>query len=285
MDEATVARFLEAILPVVLDAGEFAVQAQVNVQNIGKAADEESQSTPVEFVKLREQAKTIVDEQVQEKILLAVYSAFGEKFARIDGEEDTPSKGFFTQADSDITLVIDPIDGTLQYLKGSKDYSVNIALVSKGEVLCAVQYFPAYGRLYLLDEEKSAFVCIYEKQNLMRVDRLQPPATVKTETIYVNHRVPNQECLANTYAVVKDADGIVLWTDAFFKCTSGEYAAVLLFRPQIRDMLLGSMIAAMPGGYAVDFAGNPIKWPDGGRIQEVIFGFGELPADIKACFA
>lgn len=273
--------FIKVIIPTVLDAGKFALEQQGQVQNVGK--DIKIQSDDNDFLIQRKQAKTVIDEQVQEKLLLAAHAALIGESVRIDAEEDTPSKHLFPTEGTEAVLVIDPIDGTLQYLNGSAEYSINLALVSKGDIVSALQYFPAHKMLYVIDSDGKPYCCLCDEDGIVEKKPLLPPDGVQNEILYVNHRVPQQACLARTHTVIKDSDGAVLWSDAFFKCIHGEYKAALFVRPYIWDIVLGAIIAAMPGGYAVDFKGKKIVWPDGGRVPEIAFGFGTLPPEIKEC--
>src|SRR3989344_1452293 len=274
-------QFVRTMIPVVLGAGRFALDQQGHVENIRKYVQIRSDDNT--FLVERKQAKTVIEEQVQETLLLAAHAALAGQSVRIDAEERTASTRLFTSEEADATLIIDPIDGTLQYLNGSPEYSINLALVSRGDVLFALQYFPADKTLYLLDADGRSYHCMCDGDGIVEKKLLEPPQVVKSKIVHANHRVPQQECISQTYTVVKDLDGAVLWSKAFFNCISGEYRVVLFSRPYIWDVVLGAIIAAMPSGYAVDFKGNKVVWPNGGRVPEIAFGFGELPEEIKTC--
>ena len=285
MTENRIVSFVEKITPTVLEAGHFALESQGTAKNIGKD-DEESNPSDTEYIKQVKQAKTIIDEQVQEKLLIAAHSILGTKI-HLDAEEDTPSKKLFSSKDADITLVIDPIDGTLQYLNGSNAWTVCIALLSKGEVLAALVYFPSRKTLYLLDTDAKSYICECNESKIISKKLMQSPKEVRNEIVYVNHRVSEEtiDYLSKRFTIVKYTDAIVSWAQALLKCVSGEYEAIILAKPQIRDVLLGAVIERMSGGYAVDFTGKKILWPNGGRIPEVVFGFGILSDEIKNCLS
>jgi len=44
--------------------------------------------------------------------------------------------------------IVDPLDGTKEFISGGGDYTVNIALVNKGEPVLGVVYAPAKGEMY-----------------------------------------------------------------------------------------------------------------------------------------
>ncbi len=87
-----------------------------------------------------------------------------------------------------------------------------------------------------------------------------------------------------SYKVFDDINGKIVWPDALLKCLSGEYAACLFHSAQIRDILLGAIIEKVKGGYAMDWKGNNLVWPDGGRVPTSIFGFENPPDDLLGCF-
>lgn len=53
-----------------------------------------------------------------------------------------------TDIKSDYFWLVDPLDGTRGFIKGDKDYTVNIALIHNHEPILGVVYAPAWGELY-----------------------------------------------------------------------------------------------------------------------------------------
>jgi myo-inositol-1(or 4)-monophosphatase len=91
--------------------------------------------------KIREDIVTNIDLE-SEKIIIGILSAefphwniFSEEAGRVD-------KG------SDHTFVIDPIDGTKEYIRGLPLFNVSIALKHRDELIAAVVYRPAENVLY-----------------------------------------------------------------------------------------------------------------------------------------
>lgn len=274
--------FIQEIIPVLLKAGELAVASQGKVANIGKQVAHDERLP--EWIKQEHQAKTEIDEKVQEMILVAVQGIFGINGVKIDGEEDTPTKKLFTDKTASTTIIIDPIDGTLQYLNGSRWFSVNIGVVQNGNIVTSLVYFPITRKLYYLDEHKTPYLAIYKSDLQMETrQELTHPKNPDVRHVYTNNRVPLEAIASlkkNGYIVIQD-DGKVTWLEAQLNCLSGKFAACIFKSPQIRDVLLGSLIQKMPRGYAVGWDGGDIAWPDGGRLTSVFFGFGELSDKIK----
>jgi myo-inositol-1(or 4)-monophosphatase len=63
-----------------------------------------------------------------------------------------------TQGDSEYQWVIDPLDGTTNFLHGFPQYAVSIALLHKGQLSQAVVYDPARNDLYTASRGRGAFV-------------------------------------------------------------------------------------------------------------------------------
>lgn len=63
--------------------------------------------------------------------------------------EETVSQGTVTDlSQADYFWLVDPLDGTREFIKGGNDFTVNIALIHKGEPVLGVVYVPAQDVLY-----------------------------------------------------------------------------------------------------------------------------------------
>jgi fructose-1,6-bisphosphatase/inositol monophosphatase family enzyme len=93
------------------------------------------------------QALTAVDLATQDVILHLLHAEMPE--VAMDAEEDTPTVALFEPADAQRALVVvDPVDGTLNYIRGSRDYAVMGALLREGRYTAAVVHFPVHGTSY-----------------------------------------------------------------------------------------------------------------------------------------
>lgn len=284
MDEVNLEQFIKVAKESMLKVGELAISCQDDVVNLGKNIEILQNDTPI----LQEEraAKTIIDEKVQEWILTEFLKILDVKNVKLDAEEDTPTTKLFTTRKAPFTLVIDPIDGTLEYIKRHDTYSICVCLIYLEEILTALVYFPKRRVLYFIDKNKKAYMSVYsDKLELKETELLKAPKYI-AKSIYRNHRVPQDiaNCLEATgYKVQDDAIDRALWPEALLKCIKGEYKVCLFRASEIRDLLLGAIIEKIDSGYAVDWEGNKLKWPNGGRIDKVIFGFGNPEKEIIEC--
>ncbi|MDE7007190.1 MAG: 3'(2'),5'-bisphosphate nucleotidase CysQ [Lachnospiraceae bacterium] len=61
---------------------------------------------------------------------------------------------------NDYCFVVDPLDGTKEFLKRNGQFTVNIALAYKGKPVMGVIYVPVTGELYWASEKSGAFLTV-----------------------------------------------------------------------------------------------------------------------------
>ncbi|MGD9107951.1 MAG: 3'(2'),5'-bisphosphate nucleotidase CysQ [Gammaproteobacteria bacterium] len=66
--------------------------------------------------------------------------------------------GDFTMPQNDKFWVVDPLDGTKEFISGSDEFTINIALVENGVPLLGVVSVPAYNEIYYAIRGVGAFV-------------------------------------------------------------------------------------------------------------------------------
>jgi fructose-1,6-bisphosphatase/inositol monophosphatase family enzyme len=107
------------------------------VQNIGK----QGQSSP------EGAALSVADLATQDVLLLRLAESFAG--TAVDAEEDTDAVRLFAApAPGQALIVLDPIDGSLNYLDGSRDYAVMGAWIEEDCFLASVVHFPALDATY-----------------------------------------------------------------------------------------------------------------------------------------
>ncbi|MXN67237.1 3'(2'),5'-bisphosphate nucleotidase CysQ [Stappia sp. GBMRC 2046] len=62
-------------------------------------------------------------------------------------------------ASADRFFLVDPLDGTKEFIAGRSDYTVNIALIEKNQPVCGVVHAPARGTSYAGGRECGAYLC------------------------------------------------------------------------------------------------------------------------------
>lgn len=88
---------------------------------------------------------TIADERADAHISAGLRAAFPDVALVTEEQSDSHS------ISSDTFLIVDPLDGTKEFVKRRGDFTVNIALVVNGVSVRGVVYAPAKGRLFYTD--------------------------------------------------------------------------------------------------------------------------------------
>ncbi len=130
-------KFVEVFRAAAAQAGAVARRLQGEVENVGK----EGFSCP------EGEALSAADLAAQDVLLLRLAESFGD--VAMDAEEDTQSVARFAPPDvAQPLVVVDPIDGSFNYLRGSKDYAVMGAWVEQARFDAVVLYYPAWRVTY-----------------------------------------------------------------------------------------------------------------------------------------
>jgi myo-inositol-1(or 4)-monophosphatase len=66
--------------------------------------------------------------------------------------------GLIAGEDPESTWIVDPLDGTTNFLRGMPTFAVNIALEQRGEIVAAVTYVPAMDELFHARKGQGAFL-------------------------------------------------------------------------------------------------------------------------------
>ena len=131
MNEVDCQGLAGALLPVVLAAG----RTQMQYYNAGVAVETKSDDSPV----------TTADREAEAMILAAL--------ARIAPDipvvaEEAASAGDIPQIGTRFFLV-DPLDGTKEFIHQRGEFTVNIALIDQGQPVFGIVYAPAMAELYV----------------------------------------------------------------------------------------------------------------------------------------
>ncbi|MCA2411854.1 3'(2'),5'-bisphosphate nucleotidase CysQ [Rhizobium leguminosarum bv. viciae 248] len=123
-------QLVEALIPVIRKAGD----AALALQDDDVAVRAKEDGSPVTSADL-------ASNDILRAACLALFPAMP-----VFSEED--SRVFEARKDSEPVLVIDPLDGTKEFIKGRDEFAVNIALVEDGHASAGLIYAPARDRLF-----------------------------------------------------------------------------------------------------------------------------------------
>jgi len=115
-------------------------------RDFGEVAElQVSKKGPADFVS----AADIKSEQVLFEALIAARPGYG-----FLGEE----RGLIAGTDKTHTWIVDPLDGTTNFLHAIPHFAVTVALERAGQIVAGVTYNPATGELFWAEKGRGAFV-------------------------------------------------------------------------------------------------------------------------------
>ncbi len=203
-----------------------------------------STKSPNDFV-------TEVDKAAEETIIdtiLAAYPSHG-----ILGEETGTSRG---NPNSEFVWIIDPLDGTTNFIHGFPVYAVSIALAWRGQVQQAVVYDPTRNDLFYASKGKGAYL--------------------NDRRLRVSKRIKLSDCLIGTGFPFRRGDDVKRYIDMFesvmTQCAglrrpgaasldlcyvaAGYYDAFFETGLSPWDVAAGSLIITEAGGLVGNFTGE-----------------------------
>ncbi|WP_194838733.1 inositol monophosphatase family protein [Nocardia sp. XZ_19_369] len=270
----------QQVILALMQAGAVARGFEGKVANDGKVDDT---AMPHDTPELRERraAKTTVDVVVQDVLLIAAAAYWGSGLS-LDAEEESSMRRLFRRSDS-ATLVIDPIDGTMEYLLGRDSYSICLGLASRGRFGPVYIYFPRRDQLYWTSEQDEALMAAGASiKSPLEVTHIKPQLS-DSNIVYVNGRVPveaQNELRDLGLTIVDDTENDRGAPNCLIDCINGRALCYVSHTRQMRDIMLGAVIAAIPQGYALNWEGKALEWPNGGRVPRAVFGVGHLSSKI-----
>lgn len=84
------------------------------------------------------------------------HSFLGEE--GVEAGPEAASKAISEAIDAEYLWIVDPVDGTTNYVHGFPFYSVSIALAHRGQVIVGVIYDPSRDELFVAERGKGAYV-------------------------------------------------------------------------------------------------------------------------------
>jgi 3'(2'), 5'-bisphosphate nucleotidase len=163
-------------------------------------------------------------------------------------------------------FLVDPLDGTREFVERNGEFTVNIALIVDGAPVMGVIHAPASGEIVFADSARGAFagrVDLDEDDPVIRDIRpIQARSVTDAGAVAL---VSRSHCDAQTHeALARFAPGAVKPLGSSLKlCRIAQGAADLYLRhgPTMQwDTAAGDAILRAAGGCVVDLAGAPLRY-------------------------
>lgn len=184
-----------------------------------------------------------------EKSILAIlktkfpkYNIYSEEEGKIDN-------------DSDYTFVIDPLDGTNNFVLGIPNFSVSVALFHKSEAIVGVVYQPILDQTYYAIKGKGAF---------LNGKKIKVNNVINSEKITIAYGCgykTKRNYIAKIVGSLINSDHkriITNWSVAHDYCllACGKIESVISDGMELYDYGAGKLIAKEAGAQVVDFTGK-----------------------------
>jgi fructose-1,6-bisphosphatase/inositol monophosphatase family enzyme len=203
-----------------------------------------------------------VDLEVQERLLRVAHAKW--PFIAVLAEEETETRSLFN-ANSPYCLLLDPIDGTKQYLGGSPEFCHTVSLAYGTAMLVSLVYTHAQGRLLAAVSGQGAWVfsggALREKVSIRPGERgvflchvSRVPEAVKTGLGRLGYEVRPSSQNATDILAMLDND----------------VAGFVSFCPNVYDVWSPAMIIQEAGGWLSDWRGEPLEFDRKSRLPHVL---------------
>ncbi|MCI3920604.1 inositol monophosphatase [Paenibacillus sp. TRM 82003] len=122
---------------------------------LGQATDVQMKTTPHDLVtEVDKGTELLIRKLIQ--TYFPTHAILGEE--GVEPGAEASRRALEDVQDEEYVWIIDPIDGTTNFIHGLPFYSVSIALAHRGEVIVGVVYDPARDELFVAEKGKGAYV-------------------------------------------------------------------------------------------------------------------------------
>ncbi len=205
-----------------------------------------------------------IDKLAEEAIINEIRIYFpGHSFL---GEESGEMSG----AESDSVWVIDPLDGTTNYLHGFPQYSVSIALFEKGILTQGVVYDPFKNEVFYATKGKGAFIESDKDNKRIRVTTNADMSTTLIGTGFPFKAPEHLDCYLDTFkAMHPKTSGIRRAGSAALDLAyvaAGRMDGFWEIGLNKWDIAAGVLLIIEAGGFVGDFSGRDAYFTTGNVV-------------------
>ena len=174
-------------------------------------------------------------------------------------------RGLVAGPDKTHRWIVDPLDGTTNFLHGLPIFCIAIALERDGEIVCALVYNPILDELYTAEKGQGAFV---NSRRLRVAARKQLADCVISIGIPHRGRSEHPRFLSECKALMEQVGGLRRTGSAAIDLAwvaAGRFDGYVEHQLQPWDVAAGTLLVREAGGFVTDAAGGQ-KMFDTGSI-------------------
>ncbi|HSX16020.1 MAG TPA: inositol monophosphatase [Candidatus Saccharimonadales bacterium] len=200
--------------------------------------------------------RTKADTESEQAIIAALQRAFPDCniYAEESGQIDNGSE---------YTFVIDPLDGTSNFVLGIPDFAISVGLLKGDESILGVIYNPILDRLYSAEKGRGAY--LNGQPIHVNTEADSSRATVSYTCGYHTSR-EYSDGVRGKLLDLPIKRTLETWAPAYDYCllASGRLEAVISKEGDLEDYVAAKVIVTEAGGKVTSFAGEPVdgKAPD-----------------------
>jgi 3'(2'), 5'-bisphosphate nucleotidase len=199
---------------------------------------------------------TVADERA-EAVIVAGLRALDASIPIV--AEESMAKGQRPAALGTRFWLVDPLDGTKEFIRRNGEFTVNIALIENGAPVMGVVYAPALGRMYAGAAGLGAYRWLdnAQKTEAIAVRRADTSALVAVAS--KSHRTPETDAYLNRLPVTDSRSA----GSSLKFCLVAEGSADIYprFGPTCEwDTAAGDAVLRAAGGAVLDFSGAPLRY-------------------------
>jgi 3'(2'), 5'-bisphosphate nucleotidase len=132
---------------------ELLIAAITSSLNAGKEILEVYQSSDFEVQLKADDSPLTIADQKAHKAIVSVLNQYSVPVLSEEGDHSDYS----TRKHWEHCWIVDPLDGTKEFIKRNDEFTVNVALIENGKSIAGVIYIPVYKQLYFADKDLGAF--------------------------------------------------------------------------------------------------------------------------------
>ena len=206
---------------------------------------------------------TTADKKANAIIVETLRANFPDYAILSEEEKDNPLR-----LQNDLCFVVDPLDGTKEFIKRNGQFTVNIALAYQHKSVMGVIYVPADGRLYYAADGIGAFLCENGIVKQIHVSEFAPEDKSMLRTVMSgSHGCPEMEALIEKYHLTE----LVRMGSSLKGCLIAEGKAEIYYRhnPTMEwDTAAMQCIVEQAGGIFREMDGNEMRYNRSNSLNE-----------------
>lgn len=215
--------------------------------------------------KQRNDYVTEVDQEAERVIIDALLKAYPTHSIFAEESGHTSRRANETLSNADFIWVIDPLDGTTNFIHGFPQYAVSIALLEKGAATQAVVYDPTRNEMFTATKGRGAYL----DDRRIRVSKREKLADALVGTGFPYREEDKLDSFMRMFKAVTEQSAGVRRPGAaaldLAYVANGRYDAFFEFGLSPWDVAAGALLVREAGGLIGDFNGDA-GWLEGKEI-------------------